>query len=85
MEPRGIEPLTSLPQGESEQQDATTAAPALAQTLAREMQIDPDLARVVSAWPDLPEAIRRAVLALVGTLDESATKDGSKTKSGKPR
>jgi hypothetical protein len=36
----------------------------LAQTLARETQIDPDLARVVTAWPDLPEAIRRAVLAL---------------------
>jgi len=27
---------------------------------------DPDLARVVAAWPALPEAIRRAVLALVG-------------------
>jgi hypothetical protein len=28
---------------------------------------DPDLARVVAAWPDLPDAIRRAVLALVAT------------------
>ena len=28
---------------------------------------DPDLARVVEAWPDLPEAIRRAVVALVAT------------------
>jgi hypothetical protein len=35
--------------------------------LARETQIDPDPARVVSAWPDLPEAIRRAVLALIGS------------------
>ena len=26
---------------------------------------DVDLRRVVEAWPDLPEAIRRAVLALV--------------------
>jgi hypothetical protein len=26
---------------------------------------DPNLAAVVAAWPDLPEAIRRAVLALV--------------------
>jgi hypothetical protein len=26
---------------------------------------DPDLARVVSAWPDLPPPIRAAVLALV--------------------
>jgi hypothetical protein len=27
----------------------------------------PNLAHVVAAWPDLPEAIRRAVLALVAT------------------
>jgi hypothetical protein len=26
---------------------------------------DPDLARVVAAWPDLPDAIKRAVVALV--------------------
>jgi hypothetical protein len=39
----------------------------LAHTLAHETEIDPDLARVVSAWPDLPEAIRRAVLALIGS------------------
>jgi len=30
---------------------------------------DPDLARVVAAWPELPEAIRRAVLALIGSAD----------------
>ena len=28
---------------------------------------DPDLARVVEAWPDLPGALRRAVLALIGS------------------
>ncbi len=28
-------------------------------------EADPDLARVVAAWPELPEALRRAVLALV--------------------
>jgi hypothetical protein len=28
---------------------------------------DPDLARVVTAWPDLPPHIRAAVLALIGT------------------
>jgi hypothetical protein len=35
--------------------------------LARESQnrpIDPALARVVAAWPKLPEAIRKAMLAL---------------------
>ena len=43
-----------------------TAAEPLAQTLAQETPIAPDLARVVAAWPDLPPHIRAAVLALVG-------------------
>jgi hypothetical protein len=29
---------------------------------------DPDLARIVSAWHELPEAIKRAVLALVDSI-----------------
>jgi hypothetical protein len=29
-------------------------------------QHDPDLARVVAAWPNLPAAIKRAMLALIG-------------------
>jgi hypothetical protein len=28
---------------------------------------DPNLARVLDAWPTLPEHIRRAIVALVGT------------------
>jgi hypothetical protein len=31
---------------------------------------DPDLAQVVSSWPTLPEAIRRAILALVVTTQQ---------------
>jgi hypothetical protein len=30
---------------------------------------DPDLARVIEAWATLPEPIRRAVLALLGSAD----------------
>jgi hypothetical protein len=29
---------------------------------------DPDLAKVVAAWPDLPEGVRQAVLALVNAV-----------------
>jgi hypothetical protein len=36
----------------------------LAYSLARETQIDPFLARIIDAWPTLPEAIRRAMLSL---------------------
>jgi hypothetical protein len=34
--------------------------------------LDPDLARVVDAWPHLPEPIRRAMLALIGTAKPDA-------------
>jgi hypothetical protein len=37
----------------------------LAFSLARESQIDPSLARIIGAWPTLPEPIRKAMLALV--------------------
>jgi hypothetical protein len=35
--------------------------------------VDADLRRVVTAWPALPELIRRAVMALVGTVTSSTT------------
>jgi hypothetical protein len=51
-----------------------TALPATASgdklgSVARQLPTvaDPDLARVILAWPDLPDHIRAAILALVGT------------------
>jgi hypothetical protein len=35
--------------------------------------LDPDLARVAAVWPELPEPIRRAILALV---ESGGGKDG---------
>ena len=40
---------------------------ALTRPLPNGAEADPDLSRVVAAWPELPEAIRRAVLALIGS------------------
>jgi hypothetical protein len=34
--------------------------------MLEEPLFDADLARIVAAWPTLPEPIRRAMLALVG-------------------
>jgi hypothetical protein len=31
--------------------------------LARESQIDPDLARLIDAWPTLPPTVKRMILA----------------------
>jgi hypothetical protein len=36
----------------------------LSAQLSGQPPIDPDLARIVAAWPGLPESIRLAVLAL---------------------
>ena len=35
-------------------------------------QNDPDLARVVAAWPELPEAIRADILAMVQHAEKQA-------------
>jgi hypothetical protein len=42
-----------------------TKQKALAHSLAQESQNDPDLGRIVEAWPGLPDHIRTAILALV--------------------
>jgi hypothetical protein len=64
MEPRGIEPLTDSVQPAQTQDIIANSAEPLANSLARESQIDPALARIIDAWPTLPTAIRRALMAL---------------------
>jgi hypothetical protein len=37
----------------------------LADSLADSVQVDPDLAGVVAAWPGLPEAVKAGIVAMV--------------------
>jgi hypothetical protein len=37
----------------------------LAHSLAREIEKCPDLARIIKAWPTLPDAIRAGILATI--------------------
>ncbi len=68
--PRGLEPLSEnngktrkTPEGGTE---SGTVGPETAGQLGSEPPAMPaDLARVVSAWPNLPPAIRAAVLAII--------------------
>ena len=39
---------------------------------------DPDLAKILAAWPTLAEPLKRAVLALIGTVEDSADAVGSR-------
>jgi hypothetical protein len=47
---------------------AQTPSETLAQTLARESQSDPDLALILERWPTLPEPIKAAIRAIVGSV-----------------
>jgi hypothetical protein len=49
--------------------DADDPGVALRLAQTEETPIDPDLLRVAQAWPGLPDAIRRAVLALIGSAN----------------
>src|SRR5262245_55100539 len=44
-----------------------TSANAIKSDVLPDVPTDPDLARVVEAWPALPDPIRRAMLALVAS------------------
>jgi hypothetical protein len=45
---------------------AVDAEPTAANERETQSPIDPALAKIVAAWPSLPEPIRRAMLALIG-------------------
>ena len=69
--PRGLEPLS-----ENAQPVVTTGLTqddesVLAPCLALSVQNDPDLRAVVTAWPELPEAIRVGIVAMVQAATET--------------
>ena len=63
MEAPGIEPVAPTPQGKADTPVTTSPAFPLAYSLARETQIDPDLARLIDAWPSLSPTVKRMILA----------------------
>jgi hypothetical protein len=50
----------------------------VAQTLARETEIDPDLARLMALWPDLREAGRKLLVTTAQTLAGQLPKKGKR-------
>ena|ERR1017187_1077259 len=68
--PPGFEPgmadlqsAPCLPQGKPGQDVVASPSFPLAHSLARETQIDPDLARMIDAWPSLSAPVKRMILA----------------------
>jgi hypothetical protein len=66
--PVGLEPTDPNLQGIPEKQLTPTPENPLAHPLAREIETCPDLARLIHAWPTLPDAIRAGILAMVDAI-----------------
>jgi hypothetical protein len=64
MEAAGIEPAPLSAEGLVYEAVTQSASETLAQTLACETQLDADLARLVDAWPTLPDALRAGIVAM---------------------
>ena len=72
MEAAGIEPAANSPgkKGGDSQSGAESGAPGGQNAdsgWATVVNTNPELARLIDAWPKLPEAIRRGILAMVET------------------
>jgi hypothetical protein len=65
---RESNPRTDSPNGRSSQPLTATPAGDFAQTFAYESPTDPDLALILDRWPTLPEPIKAAIRALVGSV-----------------
>jgi hypothetical protein len=63
--PRGVEPLSGNSKAPVNKQLTQNEKPVLATCLANLVQIYPDLAELVKAWPELPEDTKKSIKALV--------------------
>jgi hypothetical protein len=63
-----LQSAASAPQGPVGAAVSESALPRLLAGCSTPPELPPDLARVVEAWPQLPEHIKAAVLALVQTV-----------------
>ena len=67
--PTTLNLLTHKDLGQSPDSCLPFVCPTHSESTVATPSTDPDLARVIKAWATLPDPIRRAVLALVGTAE----------------
>ena len=65
--PRGFEPLKEKQQTTTNKELTQNANPVLSISLDILLQKYPDLEKIITAWPELPERIKAAVKALIQT------------------
>jgi hypothetical protein len=65
---RGLEPVDVTHSGNKQLRNPVTPGGAESGAVGAEnTSIDPDLARVIEAWPKLPTAIRSAISVMINT------------------
>jgi hypothetical protein len=64
----GLEPVTLKSEDKLSKSVTKSLEIPLAHSLARQLGVCADLARVIDAWPTLPAAIRRGILAMIETV-----------------
>jgi hypothetical protein len=69
---RDSNPLPILRKGKTGKHVTETGQETLAYSLAHDPQIDPDLARLIDAWPKLPEALRAGILGIIDAARKGA-------------
>jgi hypothetical protein len=62
-------PLHVSPKAKLEKDVTENPSEPLAHSLAREKQIEPDLALLICAWPNLPPTVKRMILAALEAND----------------
>ena len=67
MTPTGSELPAVTRDGDNTLENPPSTSAAKSGAVSADSPFDPDLARILDAWPALLEAIRRAILALIGS------------------
>ena len=77
MPPEGLEPSPDSKQTARIHESGGSKSVNIDASLPPVAPVDPDLAAVAAAWPNLPPALRAGILAMVNaSLPQLATKNG---------
>jgi hypothetical protein len=63
--PRGFEPLETNQQSSENKELTENTNPVFATGLAKTLQKYPELEHIITAWPELPEAVKTTIIELI--------------------
>ena len=75
--PRGFEPLNNNSKAPANKQLTKNSNPVLSTSLDKTLQKYPEIERIITAWPELPEHIKAAIKALIQAYKDIQKKGGT--------